>query len=75
MCLHTFTEHSVIFKTIYTHTKCLIGVANMRSCEKQEIQLGNVNELASDALSVHKVSLFMNEVCVTQSRSMETQTG
>lgn len=47
----------------------------MRSREKQEIQLGNVNELASDALSVHKVSLFMNEVCVTQSWSMEIQTG
>lgn len=57
MCLHTFTKHSVILKK-YIHTKCLIGVANMRSCEKPEIQLENVDELASDALSVHKVFPF-----------------
>lgn len=30
----------------------------MRSREKQEIQLGNVDDLASDALSVHKVFPF-----------------
>lgn len=45
-----------IKKNIYT--KCLIGVSNMSSSEKQEIQLGNVDELASDALSVHKVFPF-----------------
>lgn len=58
MCLHTFTEHSVTLKNIYIHSKCLIGVSNMSSSEKQEIQLGNVDELASDALSVHKVFPF-----------------
>lgn len=45
-------------KNIYIHSKCLIGVSNMSSSEKQEIQLGNVDELASDALSVHKVFPF-----------------
>lgn len=30
----------------------------MRSCEKQELQLGDADELASDALSVHKVFPF-----------------
>lgn len=45
-------------KKKYIHTKCQIGVSNMRSCEKQEIQLGNADELASDALSVHKVFPF-----------------
>lgn len=57
MCLHTFTEHSIVLKK-YIHTKCLIGVSNMRSREKQEIQLGNVDELASGAFSVHKVFSF-----------------
>lgn len=47
----------------------------MRSCEKQELQLVNVDELASDALSVHKEFPFMNEVCIAQSWSMEIQTG
>lgn len=69
MCLDTFREYSSIqennFKKqqnpthiyIYIHTKCLLGVSIMRSCEKQEIQLVNADELASDALTDTKCSL------------------
>lgn len=63
MCLDIFKECSAIQKNKqyytymfkHTHTKHLIGVSNMRSCEKQEVQLVNIDELAADALTVQRV--------------------
>lgn len=68
MCLDAFTEYGAPYsKKKQQYMCCLISLSHTRSHESKRYNSVNVDELASDALTVDSVCFTKNGVCIIQS--------